>query len=72
MFHDILKPVATLCEALQREHVCLVGAIESILKSANALEKLEAKQVTEFPSVQKVMLRVNSLGDDKIYQGYEL
>ena len=67
-FHDILKPIAMLCEALQREQVCLVSAIEAVLKSSNALDKLKTKQVTEFPSVQKVLLRIKSVEEGKTYQ----
>ena len=71
-FHDILKPVAMLCEVLQRDQVCLVSAIEAVLKSSNALDKLKVKKVTEFSSVQKVMLRVKSVEEGKTYQGFEL
>ena len=33
LFHDVLKPGAILCKVLQQDEVCVVGAIESILKT---------------------------------------
>ncbi len=71
-FHNILKPAAMLCKALQRDEICLVSAVEAVLRSTDALEKLKTKQVTEFPSVRKVMLRLNSVDEGKTYQGFEL
>ena len=33
LFHDVLKPCAVLCKVLQEDEVCVVGAIESLLKT---------------------------------------
>ena len=33
LFHDVLKPCATLCKVLQEDEVCMVGVIESLLKT---------------------------------------
>ena len=41
-FHDFLKPVSILCKALQADEVCIVTAIETILKAAKNLEKVKA------------------------------
>ena len=32
-FHDVLRPMSVLCKALQADKVCIVGALEAILKS---------------------------------------
>ena len=33
-FHNLLKPAATLCKMLQADYVCVVGALEAILKTS--------------------------------------
>ena len=33
LFHDMLKPCAVLCKVLQGDEVCVVGVIESLLKT---------------------------------------
>lgn len=48
-FHDILKPIAILCKLLQSDELCTVGAIEALLKSSKAIEKLKDMELTEFP-----------------------
>ena len=40
-FHDILKPASLLCKHLQSDQLCTVSAIEGILKSTKAIEKLK-------------------------------
>lgn len=64
-----------LCEALQRDELCLVSAIEAILKLTKAMEKLNATDLKELPSVKTVLLRMKSAQDSatkKTYQGFEL
>ena len=31
-FHDVLRPAAKVCKALQENEMCIVGAIEALLK----------------------------------------
>ena len=33
LFHDILKPSATMCKVLQKDELCVVRAIESVVKT---------------------------------------
>ena len=40
LFHDILQPAAVMCKALQDDEVCIVGAIEAVLKTAQAITSL--------------------------------
>ena len=40
LFHDLLKSAAILCKVLQDDEVCIVRAIEAILKANRANEKL--------------------------------
>lgn len=58
VFHDVLKPASLLCEILQGEELCVVGAIESILRTSAAMEKFQTTEMEEFPSVKKVLLRI--------------
>ncbi len=70
LFHDILKPAAILCKVLQSDELCIVGAIESLLRTTAAMEKLKDMQLNEFPSIKKVLQRINQ--EDTIeltYQG---
>ena len=45
VFHDLLKPCAILCKVLQDDEVCIVGAIEAVLKTNTAMEKIESMTV---------------------------
>lgn len=72
LFHDILKPAAILCKALQGDDLCIVGAIESLLRTSSAIEKLKDMQFKEYPSVKKVLLRIKHEDEEKVYQGVTL
>ena len=69
-FCDLLKPSSTLCKILQ-EDVCVVRAIESVMKTSNSGDKLKATNFEDLPTVKKVMGRMSD-GDvpgSKVYQG---
>ena len=73
LFHDLLKPAAILCKVLHDDEVCIVGAIEAILKTNRAIEKLTATSFDDLPTVKKVSSRIeHSEGGSTTYQGAEL
>ena len=61
VFHDILKPTSLLCKHLQNNQLCTISAIEAILKSTKAIEKLKTMPMKDLPSITKVMLRVKTM-----------
>lgn len=54
LFHDLLKPCAILCKVLQQDEICMVGAIESLLKTKRNLDKLKTTAFENMPAVKKV------------------
>ena len=71
-FHDVLKPMATLCKALQADEVCVVHALEWILKASKNVQKMKDTDVGELPMVKKVLSRVNENNGTFSYQGADL
>ena len=71
-FHDLLRPISALCKVLQADEVCVVSAIESILKTNKAIEKVKATAVENLPTVRKVCSRVKQEGSSYVYQGADL
>ena len=65
IFYDILKPAAILCDEL-----CIVSAIEALLQTTAAIEKLKSTNMEEFLSVKKVITRLKKNG--VTYQSVEL
>ena len=61
IFHDILKPTAMLCKVLQNDELCIVSAIEALLRTTAAIEKLKSTNMEEFPSVKKVITRLKKM-----------
>ena len=72
LFYDLLKPAATLCRILQYDEVCVVDAIEAILKTNKSIEKLKTTTFEELPTVKKVLSRVQHTRDETTYQGAKL
>ena len=73
LFHDLMKPAAVLCKALQDDEVCVIGAIEAVLKTSTALEKLAATPFDDLSTVKKVTSRIEHCeGTSITYQGAEL
>ena len=54
-FHDLLKPASILCKVLQEDEVCIVSAIEAILKTAKNLEKVKSTPVEDLTTVKVVL-----------------
>ena len=73
MFHDLLKPCATLCKVLQDDGISVVGAIEAVLKTSKAVEKLKTTNFNELPTVKKVLSRIQHTDHDgTTYQGTQV
>ena len=49
LFHDVLKPCTILCKVLQEDEICVVGAIESFLKTKRNIDTLKT---TTFENLQ--------------------
>ena len=64
--------MSVLCKALQADEVCVVGALEAILKSTKAVERVKGTPFEDLPSVQKVTMRVKQEGTACTYQGADL
>ena len=74
-FHDLLKPVAILCKVLQDDELCIVQAIESVLKVKRSMDKTKAASFEELPTVKKVQERIQQDDLDSssaMYQSGEL
>ena len=72
LFCDILKPPSILCKALQEDEICVVRAVESILKTKNSLDKLKTIPFEELPTVKLVMGRIKHEDGAISYQGIDL
>ena len=57
-FHDLLKPAAILCKTLQANDVCIVEAIEAILKTTKHIEKLASLMLDGLPTLKMVSSRI--------------
>ena len=71
-FHDLLKPASILCKVLQEDEVCIVSAIEAILKTAKNFEKVKSTPVDNLTTVKVVLSRVTNENDTTTYQGADL
>jgi hypothetical protein len=71
-FHDLLQPVALLSKALQKDDLCVVHAIEVLMKTKKSLDKLRSTPFEELPSVKKVLGRVKDEAGCVTYQGQDL
>ena len=72
-FYDLLEPAAILCKVLQEDEVCVVEAIEAILKTSKAIEKLASTSFDDLPTVKMVNSRiVHSANDSTTYQEVNL
>lgn len=72
LFYDILKPAATLCKALQDDEICIVTAIEGVLKTNKAIEHLKSITFEDLPTVKKVLDRIQQSKEETTYQGATL
>ena len=72
LFHDVLKPCAILCKVLQEDEVCVVGAIESLLKAKRNLDNLKTTTFENLPVVKKVINRIKREDGIVMYQQAEI
>ena len=71
-FHDLLRPAGILCKILQEDDLCVVRAIESVMKTKKALDKLKTTRLEELPSVSKVLSRIKQDNEECTYQGADI
>ena len=71
-FHDLLKPSAILSKILQEDELCVVRAIESVLKTKKSMDKMKVTVFEELPTVKKVLTRVQHEHGSVTYQAAEL
>lgn len=57
-FHNLLKPAAFLCKALQEHEVCVMCATEALIKVVKMVNTLKTTQFEDLPTVKKFMSRV--------------
>ena len=77
VFHDLLQPVAHLSSlatrpALCQDQLCVVQAIEVLMKTKKNLDKLKSIPFEELPSVKKVFSRIKEDAGSITYQGQDL
>ena len=68
----LLKPCAILCKVLQEDEVCVVGAIESLLKTKRNLDNLKTTTFENLPVVKKVINRIKREDGIVMYQQAEI
>ena len=68
-FHDVLKPMSVLCKALQSDEICVVRALEAILKTTRAIERVKEAHFQDLPSIRRVTLQIKHEGEACTYQG---
>lgn len=71
-FHDLLRSSATLCKMLQADEICVVGAMEAIVKTCKSVYKIKTTSFEDLPSVKKVLSRICQDSGSTTYQGVEL
>ena len=53
LFHDLLKPYSILCKVLQEVEICVVCAIEAVMKTKKSLEKMDFCPLKSFLILRK-------------------
>jgi len=71
-FHNLLKPSAILCKILQDEEICVVSAIEAVLKTNKVIDKFNSTAFDDLSTVKKVIARIQHMDGVASYQGAEL
>ena len=71
-FHDLLHPVASLSKVLQEDELCVVRAIEVIMKTKKAQERVKSSPFEDLPTVKKVLARVKEEDGLVTYQGQDI
>ena len=70
-FHDLLKPIAIFSKVLQEDELCLVQAMECVLKVKQSLDKIKVVSFEELPTVKKVLGRVKQDDVDATSVSYQ-
>ena len=68
-FADLLKPASILCKVLQEDELCIVRAIEQIMKTKKNIDKLKGMEFESLPTLRKVLARIT---EDRKYQGVKV
>ena len=74
-FHDLLKPAAILCKALQANEICILSTIEALLKAIKTIDTVQTSAFEQLPTVHTVLQRVrvdDSNPGCQIYRGVEM
>ena len=61
-----------LCKALQEDEICVVRAVESILKTKNCLDKLKTIPFEELSAVKLEIGRIKHEDESISYHGIDL
>ena len=74
LFCDVLKPSSILCKILQEDDICVVRAIEAVLKASQSADQLKDTPFRDLPTVNNVLSRISHNDDEGsvMYQGVEL
>ena len=74
LFSVILKPSSNLCKILQEDDICVVRAIEAILKASQSADQLKDIPFRDLSTIMKVLDRISCNDDERstAYQGVEL
>ena len=55
-FYDLLRLLSALCKALQADEVSVVSAMESLLKTGAAIERVRETAVEDLPTLKRFAL----------------
>lgn len=72
VYHDLLKPAANLCKVLQEKVLCVVQAIEAMMKMKEAVDKFKHTAVEDLPTMKKVLMRIKREEKWVTYQNVDL
>ena len=72
LFHDLLKPSATMCKVLQEDVLCVERAIESVLKTKRSMDNLRETPFEELLTVKRVLEQIQQKDGSVSYQTAEL
>ena len=71
-FSDLLKPASVLSKVLQKDDLCVLSAVETILKIKTKIENIKTTPFDDLPSVKLLCSRVNVDSSGTSYQGTDI
>lgn len=71
-FCDLLKPASVLSKALQRDDLCVLGAVETILKIKKRIENIKTTPFDDLPTIKLLHSRVKVDSSGTTYQGADI